>query len=118
MVKGRTAPVLERFRNWVGGLEPNCWAVNSKDEGWTLSNGRLLTTSVTFTTSGPEAPVELIVILPVYVFGARPVGFTDTDREAGVVPPVGETASQPRVAPVSMAVVKERFPAELPIVRV
>jgi hypothetical protein len=66
-----------------------------------------LTTSVTVALCGMlEAPLDVIVTVPLYVPGARPVGFTETLTVPGVVGPDAEVDNQVPPELVALAAVK------------
>ena len=69
--------------------------------------GGALTLRVTGMDTGLlEAPLEVIVMAPLYVAGVKLVIFTETVSEPGVLPDVGVTDSQD---PPEAAAVKARF---------
>ena len=77
------------------GVLPPIWKLKVSAAGLTFSKGAELTVKVTETVTGLlPALEELTVIVPLYVFAASPVGFTETLKLWGVVPLPGLTDSQ------------------------
>jgi hypothetical protein len=90
------------------GRVPPVWYVYVSEAGLTPIVGALLTVRVTGTVCGLLlAPAAAIVMLPLYVPAASPVGFTPIIRVAGVVPLVGVTVNQPPPAAVAVNAIGE-----------
>jgi hypothetical protein len=78
----------------AAGAEPPSGAVKLKTLAFSVNGA--VTVSVTDTVCGLfDARVELTVTVPPYVPAARPVRFTDTLSDPGVVPLAGLTTSHP-----------------------
>ena len=78
--------LLLTFSDWLAGVEPLAVAEKDIVVAERLSDACELTVKVTVTVAGePTAPGAVMVMWPVWVPVAKPVGLTATENVAGVV---------------------------------